>query len=57
MKNDLNFPHEKFQVILVDFIEFQLERNKPKVIQTDVLTRPSYVVAIKDKTRPDTRLP
>ena len=30
MKNDLNFPHEKFQVILVDFIDFSLERNNQR---------------------------
>ena len=38
MKNGLNFPHEKFQVILVDFIDFSLERNKPKVKRTDAVT-------------------
>ena len=47
MKNDLNFSLEKFQVILVDFIDFSLERNKPKVKRTDALTDSLMLVQLK----------
>ena len=47
MKIGLNFLHEKFQVILVDFIDFLLERNKPKVKQTDTLTEPLMLAQLK----------
>ena len=47
MKNDLNFPHEKFQVILVDFIDFSLERIKAKVERTDALTEPLMSAQLK----------
>ena len=57
MKNDLSFPHEKFQMILVDFIDFFSWAKQIKG-QTDGCTdRASYVGAVKDITRPDTRLP
>ena len=46
MKNDLNFPQEKFQVILVDFIDFSLGLNKPKVKRTDAVTEPLMLVQL-----------
>ena len=46
MKNDLTFPHEKFQVILVDFIDFSLGLNKLKVKRTDALTEPLMLVQL-----------